>query len=164
MEDDSRKQVAFHNNHNVYILGAGFSADAGYPLMRNFIDKMREAAAQKKSRAGEKSDELEGVLRFRLEASSAAYRVQFDPENVEDLFSLTAAVENTTNIPYRNMVIAIAETLEFCRFSSERPQEAFPGMRSQHSIPIGFRAENPTSDSTANILIDRYQFYGVNGW
>jgi hypothetical protein len=31
----------FHTDHNVYILGAGYSAGAGLPLLTNFLEKMR---------------------------------------------------------------------------------------------------------------------------
>lgn len=32
-----------HNDRNVYILGAGFSADAGMPLVLGFMNTMRDA-------------------------------------------------------------------------------------------------------------------------
>lgn len=32
------------NDHNVYILGAGFSAEAGLPLIKDFMNRMRDAA------------------------------------------------------------------------------------------------------------------------
>jgi len=83
--------IAYHNDHNVYILGAGFSYEAGYPLVRNFMDKMRECASWQKDH-GRETKEIEAVLKFRLEAASAAYRVNFDPDNIEDLFSLTGDV------------------------------------------------------------------------
>jgi hypothetical protein len=31
------------NDHNVYVLGAGFSREAGYPLIADFTMKMRDA-------------------------------------------------------------------------------------------------------------------------
>lgn len=34
-----------HRNHNVYILGAGFSSDAGLPLIFDFLEQMRESVA-----------------------------------------------------------------------------------------------------------------------
>jgi hypothetical protein len=33
------------NDHNVYILGAGFSADGGLPLIPNFLTRMQERAS-----------------------------------------------------------------------------------------------------------------------
>jgi hypothetical protein len=32
-----------HTNHNVYILGAGFSVPGGLPTIANFIDVMRDS-------------------------------------------------------------------------------------------------------------------------
>ena len=34
-----------YNDHNVYILGAGFAAEAGLPLIKDFMNRMRDAAA-----------------------------------------------------------------------------------------------------------------------
>ena len=34
---------AIYNDRNVYILGAGFSADAGMPLVAGFMNTMRDA-------------------------------------------------------------------------------------------------------------------------
>ena len=145
----------YNNDHNVYILGAGFSYEAGYPLVRNFMDKMREAASWQKDH-GKETKEIEAVLKFRLEAASTAYRIQFDPENVEDLFSLSAAIENTTNIANRNMAIAIAETLDYCRNNSKIERElTIPGAR--QSLPKGFEFDN--LENPANITIDRLKFY-----
>ncbi|EQD24445.1 MAG: hypothetical protein D084_Lepto4C00437G0005 [Leptospirillum sp. Group IV 'UBA BS'] len=145
----------FQNDHNVYILGAGFSYEAGYPLVPNFMEKMREAASWQKDHSQE-TKEIEAVLKFRLEAASAAYRVNFDPENVEDLFSLTAATETSTNIANRNMVIAIAETLDYCRYNSKTERKLiFPG--AGQSPPKGFERDNPANPT--NLTIDRFKFY-----
>ena len=35
--------IDLHNNHNVYILGAGFSHDAGLPLISDFLIRMQLA-------------------------------------------------------------------------------------------------------------------------
>ena len=34
-----------YNDHNVYILGAGFAQEAGLPLIKDFMNQMRDAAA-----------------------------------------------------------------------------------------------------------------------
>ena len=114
------------------------------------MTKMRETALGMNT---EDRRELEYVLAFRLEASSASYRIKFDPENIEDLFSLTAATENATSIPNRNMVIAIAETLEDCRRKRPILKEVFPGLPSP--IPEGFESDS----ENRNLSIDLYAFY-----
>ncbi len=144
----------YNNDHNVYILGAGFSCEAGYPLVRNFMDKMREAASWQKNHDKE-TKEIEAVLKFRLEAASATYRIQFDPENIEDLFSLSAAVDNTSRSTNRNMVIAIAETLEYCRVNNIDKKVILCG--APNPPPKGFALDN--QENPANITINRFKLY-----
>lgn len=100
-----------HNNHNVYILGAGFSRLRGLPLINDFMMQMRDALeyhAQNKHR--QECDAIRAVLNFRMKASSAAYRVQVDLENIEELFSLASASANTHDESIR---LAIAATLDY---------------------------------------------------
>ena len=88
MTDDQRGRA--HNDHNVYILGAGFAAEAGLPLIKGFTNRMRDAAAWLEEQVGRKR-ELEAishVLKFRLKAAGAAHRVPLNVENIEELFSL----------------------------------------------------------------------------
>lgn len=100
------------NDRNVYILGAGFSADAGLPLLSDFMNRMRDALPwleQKDWRAEVAS--IRRLLKFRQEAAGAAYRVHLNVENIEDLFSLAAAEENEDL--EHDLVRAIAGTLAF---------------------------------------------------
>jgi hypothetical protein len=46
------KAAKVYNDHNVYVLGAGFSAEAGLPLVKNFMNRMRDAAAWLEKQAG----------------------------------------------------------------------------------------------------------------
>ena len=100
------------NNHNVYILGAGFSADRGLPTMKDFMLTMRDAHPWLADN-GRKSeaDAIEKVLAYRLKATSAGYRVSIELENIEDLFSLAAASRDDLTKDIRN---AIAATLDYC--------------------------------------------------
>ncbi|TAJ07476.1 MAG: hypothetical protein EPO68_16470 [Planctomycetota bacterium] len=95
------------NDHNVYILGAGFSADRGLPLVRGFLDKLRDSldVAQSRERAA-----IEAVLRFRQEAAGSSDRITFDTENVEDLFSL--AVIRKARAIVEAIPLAIAATIQ----------------------------------------------------
>ena len=78
-----------HNDHNVYILGAGFAADAGLPLIYDFMERMRDAAAWLAEQGGRDTEvnAIEEVLVFRHRAAGAAYRTPLDVENVEELFT-----------------------------------------------------------------------------
>ena len=84
--------IPLQNDHNVYILGAGFSHDAGLPLISDFLLRMRDSHEwlQKQNRTTE-ARSVEAVLNFRLDAASAAYWVNLDLENIEELFSLASA-------------------------------------------------------------------------
>src|SRR5258708_2792398 len=100
-------------NHNVYILGAGFSADAGLPVLGEFLSKMRGAVEWLSSepRRQTEFEAVKEVFRFRKEASGAALRVNLNIENIEDLFSLAAA---SGRYPLSQSVsTAIAATLDY---------------------------------------------------
>lgn len=105
-----------HNHHNVYILGAGFSADAGLPIIAKFMAVMRLAASKyAEEGCDEERDAIATVLEYRLRAAAAAYRCPIDPDNIEDLFSLIDAEEGTGGPADYNKKIrlAIAGTIDY---------------------------------------------------
>jgi hypothetical protein len=114
-----------HNDRNVYILGAGFSADAGLPLIKDFMNRMRDAAAWLEEQRDRKDElaAIERVLDFRLKASAAAYRVPLDVENIEELFSLASASGSAELSD--QVTVAIAATLDFCRARVQAPDRNF---------------------------------------
>ncbi len=104
-----------YNDRNVYIFGAGFSAEAGLPLIKDFMNRMRDAAVWLE-RHGARTDEvtaIKSVLHFREKAAAAAYRVRLDFENIEELFSLASA--SIKHAFSDRITTAIAATLEYCR-------------------------------------------------
>lgn len=112
-----------NNNHNVYILGAGFSAARGLPTIKDFMLTMRDAHQWLESQGKKKESEaIAKVLEFRLNAASAAYRVKLDLENIEELFSLASASDRklTTHIQ-----LAIASTLDFKLQTNPEPKISF---------------------------------------
>src|SRR5688572_21190505 len=81
-------------NHNVYILGAGFSFDGGIPLVKGFLERMADSVEWLHKEGRDREAEAIGnVFSFRLRAAGAAYRAQIDVENIEELFSLASASE-----------------------------------------------------------------------
>src|SRR6266436_1423071 len=91
MEDEA-EDLPLQNDHNVYILGAGFSFEAGLPLINNFLVRMRDSHEWLKAQGRlAEADAVQKVLEFRLKAASAAYYVNLDLENIEELFSLASA-------------------------------------------------------------------------
>ena len=69
--------VKAYNDHNVYILGAGFAAEAGLPLIKDFMNQMRDASAWLEAQGGRGHEEeaIGRVLEFRLKAAAAAQRI-----------------------------------------------------------------------------------------
>ena len=156
--------MELENDHSVYILGAGFSCDAGLPTMVPFLQRMRDAhpwlLAQGRTR---EAAVIESVLDFRLKAASAAYRVPLDVENVEHLFSLASARGEEEWAA--NVSLAIAATLDFAEKSAEPrymrlentnpPRIKIPShwVEKQASPPICFA---PLYDFICGVLVGGY--------
>lgn len=129
------------NNHNVYILGAGFSASAGLPLMGSFLNRMRDAL-ESLSAEGRREERkaIESVLKYRLDAASAAYWATLDLENIEQLFSLASAAQHPVS---ESLPTAMAATIDFCRRNGPdgavrvQPDNSdlSRSCRSDHSLP-----------------------------
>lgn len=108
---------SLHNNHNVYILGAGFSRFRGLPLISDFMMRMRDALESHALQGHDREcAAIETVLDFRLKASAAAYRIQIDLENIEELFSLASASPGQLE---NSIKLAIAATLDYSLRSSQ---------------------------------------------
>src|SRR5260221_8861747 len=105
-------------NHNVYILGAGFSFDGGIPLVKDFLSRMADSVdwLYRNGRTQE-AEAIGRVFEFRLRAAGAAYRAQIDLENIEDLFSLASAAESEASADY--MTTAIAATIDVARLTAK---------------------------------------------
>src|SRR5712692_2434114 len=100
-------------DHNVYILGAGFSRDAGPPIVKHFMDKMRDAPNWLKDR-GDRGDELRAigdVVAFRVRAKGAAEHVPLNLNNVEELFSASTLTGQPGIDLSASVNLAIAATL-----------------------------------------------------
>lgn len=111
---DERGDPEVFTDHNVYILGAGFSRPAGVPLLNDFLMEMR-SSLNWLSNANRRSElqAIRDVLIFRKSASGAALRVNLNVENIEDLFSLAAA--SGQNPLAETVSTAIAATLSYAR-------------------------------------------------
>jgi|WetSurMetagenome_2_1015567.scaffolds.fasta_scaffold12295_2 hypothetical protein len=149
-----------HNDHNVYILGAGFSAERGLPIVKNFMFEMRDAYDWLKSAERlEEAKAIENVLDFRHDAAASAYRVKVDLENIEELFSLASASTGFAKSKdlSKFIRIAIAATLDFC--TSKTTEKQF-GIQNQEALPFYEQYRNhdqPNSIEYRNI--PAYQFY-----
>jgi len=108
-------------DHNVYILGAGFSFESGIPLIQGFLNKMADSLPLLRGHG--RTQEVEAIRKvfdFKLHASSAAYRSNIDLENIEDLFSL-ASMSGDPDL-MRDITRAIAATIDCARSNTEPPK------------------------------------------
>lgn len=104
-------------NHNVYILGAGFSRDGGIPVIKEFLERMASSVEWLYDHdRNDEADAIGRVLEFRRRAANATYRININVDNIEDLFSLASAseLETFTN----DMTTAIAATLDFAQLTT----------------------------------------------
>jgi SIR2-like domain len=125
-----------HNDHNVYILGAGFSRLRGLPLISDFMTMMRDALPYHASLGHQNECKaIEAVLRFRLEASAAAYRIQIDLENIEELFSLASASISSMD---ESIKLAIGATIDFAYFTQSTKVAKFRFKKSENQINFGW--------------------------
>lgn len=127
-----------HNDHNVYVLGAGFSANAGYPLITNFMNVMKDSLDWlTKNKRTEEIKAIELALQFQQILRPASDRICVDVENIEELFSLAfSKVQGTTDTFRNSLAISIAATLDFAK--NNNPQE-------KCSITLGNMSEYPPS-------------------
>src|SRR5947207_1743774 len=108
-------------DHNVYILGAGFSANGGMPLVNDFLERMADAVEWLYDNDRDSEAELvRSVFDFRLRAAGAAYRAEINIDNIEELFSLASASEGETRA--YEVTSAIAATIDFAEITNERSE------------------------------------------
>lgn len=146
-----------HNDHNVYILGAGFSRLRGLPLIEDFMLKMRDALQyHSKLNHVKECAAINVVLEFRLSASAAAYRVHVDLENIEDLFSLASASQGQLE---DNIKLAIAATLDYCVKKTPMPRARFEATPGQIQPPPSWAStENPLVPRSPQWNVPAYEF------
>jgi hypothetical protein len=102
---------------NVYVLGAGFSADAGAPVMNNFFSRARDLKDNPSSALTEREREIFGrVIQYRFDLDKALAKVLVDLDNIEQLFGfLEMELRLSSRVSAdltKNMTYLIARTLE----------------------------------------------------
>jgi hypothetical protein len=105
----------------VFILGAGFSRNAGIPLLAGFVEKMWELAIRGKSdKPLDAADHhaLKHAMEIRGELDSYHGRAHFDDRNIEDILSILSfnvlAGHKKDKQKFASMTHAIARTIEIC--------------------------------------------------
>jgi hypothetical protein len=135
-------------DRNVYILGAGFSRDAGIPMIAQFMFVMRDSIPWLKAQSrNDEAAAVERVFDFRRQAASAAERVNLNAENVEELFSLASA----TNDPQlsKDVTVAIAATIDFA--AATRDPRNLKSVRIAQGVQIDEQWTIHNSQNTFNL-------------
>jgi hypothetical protein len=80
---------ASKRDHNVYILGAGFSKDAGLPLMQEFMHKIKDKYEDPDTQIEDHlHKDFDLVIDYRNKLRACRDYINADLENIETLFSL----------------------------------------------------------------------------
>jgi hypothetical protein len=105
----------------VFIFGAGFSKDAGIPLLGNFVDRMWEltmSGRHSKSLSKEDHESLTKAMKVVHELDSYHGRANFNDRNIEDILSILTfnvlAGGKRKQHKLVSMTNAIARTIEIC--------------------------------------------------
>lgn len=145
-----------NNDHNVYILGAGFSAPRGLPVISDFMIAMRDAhpwLVEKKRR--QEAEAIEQVLQYRLRSTPAAYRISIDLENIEELFSLADTDERKLS---RQIRLAIAATIDYRRSIIDEPTTSFQ-CKDEKLLPESWRSLGKVQGEHKCYSVPMYSFF-----
>jgi hypothetical protein len=117
---------------NVFILGAGFSAEAGAPVISNFFERAMELYKNPKSDLADAERGIFGrIFDYRDALRVAEHKVRIDPENIEDLFGLVEMAvqlgESDAEEIRRSLIYLILRTLELTSTNPPRDQTFFVG-------------------------------------
>lgn len=130
------------SNKNVFILGAGFSAGAGAPVIRDFFDRARELFDNSIARLEEAEYlQFKRVFDFRREMAAARERVTIDLDNIEDLFGLVEMSQRLGGASREtrdNTVYLIAKTLELTTKARKRSAVSFDSPKEGQELPECF--------------------------
>jgi len=116
------QELSLDNDHNVYVLGAGFSAPAGPSVIANFMNTMRDGVLWLGEHGRrDEAKAIEQVLGFRSRVARAAERVPLNLEDIEQIFSLASASGDPTLV--QSATLAIAATLDYAESATPMPSE-----------------------------------------
>lgn len=153
--------------HTVYLLGAGFSAEQGIPMMDGFVTRMIEANGwlRNANRTAE-SDDIINLLKYRHDISSAALRCVIRPDNIEDLLSAAAAepADQYQGLD-RSIRRAIAATIDYTEKQAVKPKQVGlvlgnTDFDSEKIPPLWKSMDGSTYEASAKaVKVPAYDFY-----
>jgi hypothetical protein len=115
-------------DRDVYILGAGFSAGAGAPLIHNFLDVSKQLHDRPYSGLEPfEREHFKRVFEFRREMAQARDKIRIDLDDIEQLFGLVEVSHRFRGTPLEtrnSMVYLIAKTLQMS-INGKKQREQF---------------------------------------
>ncbi len=154
-------------DHNVYILGAGFSRDAGAPLIHDFLDRAREFFDDPDSALDpQERQQFEQVFKFKREVAKAREKFRIDLDNIEQLFGLVEMSQRLGSVGSDTrdaMVYLIAKTLQLTLANTSRRSEVKMnlalGYASQASFVNYVRRSSSGVDSIDTDIYTHFALY-----
>jgi hypothetical protein len=121
------------SDRNVYLLGAGFSADAGAPVIHDFLDRSRVLLDDPSSELDKvEREHYLKVFEFRRKMAQAREKVRIDLDDIEQLFGLVEMSLRFGDEPREtrnSTVYLIAKTLQLA-------VEVGQTRRGRYSLPV----------------------------
>lgn len=159
-------------DRNVYILGAGFSAPAGAPLIYNFLDRSRALFdAPSKFLPPPEREHFQRVFDFRTRVEQARGKVIIDLDDIEQLFSLVEMSvgfdlrqrdtrTSTTYLIARTLEWATREYTHWDKLRIGAFQDARDWARQHRIEPDSFQVDNSIQDHEY-ISIDIFSYFAA---
>ena len=152
-------------DRNVYILGAGFSAPAGVPVIHDFIDRSRVYFDDPSSMLDKAEREhFKRFLDFKRKMSQAREKVKIDLDNIEELFGLVEIshrLGRESEETRTSTVYVIAKTLELATRSQRVGEIDFLAskevLKKMGKTPEGFY--HPDGFSDESLAADPYLYF-----
>jgi hypothetical protein len=152
-------------DRNAYILGAGASADAGAPLIKNFLDYSRELVDQPFSGLEDfERKHFQTVFDFRSAMAQAREKIQLDRDDIEQLFGLVEVSRRLRDTPLEtrnSTVYLIAKTLQIAIEAQKQKRGRFgvPFRKEFHKNVFHGRTGVPYHEEGDIFRIDPYDFF-----
>ncbi|MGA2903479.1 MAG: hypothetical protein ABSD98_06595 [Candidatus Korobacteraceae bacterium] len=156
---------------NVYILGAGFSSNAGAPLVKDFLDTAREIYDDPNSRLNEDEKlDFQKVFDFRRFVAQSRDKFSIDLDDIEQLFGLiemSHRLQADVTAVREAMVYVIAKTLQLTVAKQSRKPHIQVGIHNSYrNSNLAWAKSAPRHPSNFDLFVpDIYSHFArlVNG-
>jgi len=152
-------------DRNVFILGAGFSAAAGAPLLPDFLDRAREFFDNPSSGLNStQRAQFNNVFEFRRKMSQAREKIVLDLDNIENLFGLveiSKRLGQTDTATRQSTVYLIAKTLELSLKPPEKRGTIGFDYHGREPLPPAVFRKSPDLGRPTYYSAETYDFFAA---